>query len=69
MYSVAVGVTNPNGWTLGVDHVMDDRFNDLADYQLLPYAQHGMLQAEGHEFLMLENSTTSRCRTSSGPWT
>jgi hypothetical protein len=53
VYTVAVGVTNPNGWTLGVDHVMDDQFNDLADYQLLPYAQHGMLQAEGHEFLML----------------
>jgi hypothetical protein len=52
-YSVTVGVTNPDGWTLGVDHVMDDQFNDLADYQLLPYAQHGMLQAEGHEFLLL----------------
>ncbi len=53
VYSVAVGVTNPNGWTLGVDHVMDDKFNDVADYQLQAYAQHGVLQAEGHDFIML----------------
>lgn len=52
-YSVTVGVTNPAGWTLGVDHVMDDQFNDVADYQLQPYAQHGVLQAEGHDFLLL----------------
>jgi hypothetical protein len=53
MYSVAVGVTDPDGWTLGVDHVMDDHFVDVADYQLLPYAQHGALPAEGHEFILL----------------
>jgi hypothetical protein len=52
-YSVNVGVTNPSGWTLGVDHVMDDQFNDVADYQLLAHAQHGVLQAEGHDFLLL----------------
>ena len=53
MYSVAVGVTDPDGWTLGTDHVMDDHFQDVADYQLLPHAQHGTLPAEGHEFLLL----------------
>jgi arylsulfate sulfotransferase len=53
VYSMNVGTFNANGWNLGVDHVMDDHFNDLADYQLLPYAQHGMLPAEGHEFVML----------------
>jgi hypothetical protein len=53
VYSVTVGVTNPNGWTLGVDHLMDDHFNDLGDYQLPAHAQHGVLQAEGHELLLL----------------
>jgi hypothetical protein len=53
VYSVTVGVFNAQGWTLGVDHVMDDHFNDVADYQLPAYAQHGVLPAEGHETLML----------------
>ncbi len=53
LYTVTVGVTNANGWTLGVDHVMDDKFNDVTDYQLPAYAQHGVLQAEGHELLIL----------------
>jgi hypothetical protein len=53
-YSTNVGVFDAQGWTLGVDHVMDDHFNDVGDYELLPYAQHGALQAEGHEFLLLE---------------
>jgi hypothetical protein len=53
-YTVNVGVTNPNGWTLGVDHVMDDHFTDLDDYQLPAHAQHAKLQAEGHEFLLLD---------------
>jgi hypothetical protein len=53
VYSLTVGVINPNGWTLGVDHLMDDHFNDIADYQLEPYAQHGVLPAEGHEMMVL----------------
>jgi hypothetical protein len=53
-YSVNVGTFDPAGWNLGVDHVMDSQFNDVADYQLLPYAQHGTLPAEGHEFVMLD---------------
>jgi arylsulfate sulfotransferase len=53
VYSVNVGAFDPNGWSLGVDHVMDDHFGDVADYQLLPYAQHDVLPAEGHEFVML----------------
>jgi arylsulfate sulfotransferase len=53
LYTVTVGVTNPDGWTLGVDHVMNGQFNDVTDYQLPAYAQHGVLQAEGHEFRML----------------
>ncbi len=52
-YTVAVGVSNPNGWTLGVDHVMDQQFNDVADYQLPAYAQHGVLPAEAHDFQLL----------------
>jgi len=55
VYSVNVGTFDPNGWNLGVDHVMDDHFNDIADYQLLPYAQHGLLPGEGHEFVMLDD--------------
>ena len=53
VYSVNVGAFDPSGWSLGVDHVMDDHFQDVADYQLLPYAQHDVLPAEGHEFVML----------------
>ncbi len=53
VYSVTVGVFDARGWTLGVDHVMDQHFNDLGDYQLPAYAQHGVLPAEGHETLLL----------------
>jgi len=53
VYSVTVGVFNASGWTLGVDHLMDDHFNDIGDYQLPAYAQHGILPAEGHETLWL----------------
>jgi hypothetical protein len=53
VYSVTVGVFDPSGWTLGVDHVMDEHFNDLYDYQLPAYAQHGILPAEGHETRLL----------------
>jgi hypothetical protein len=52
-YSYTVGVTNPNGWTLGSDYVMDQDFNDVGQYQLPAHAQHGVLPAEGHEFLLL----------------
>lgn len=52
-YSAAVGIFDPSGWTLGVDHLMDDHFNDLGDYQPLAYAQHGAEPAESHEFLVL----------------
>jgi hypothetical protein len=54
VYSTNVGVFNAAGWTLGADHVMDQQFNDLADYQLLAYAQHGVLPAEGHEFRLID---------------
>ena len=53
VYSVTVGVFDSRGWTLGVDHLMDQHFNDIGDYQLLPYAQHGVLPAEGHETVLL----------------
>jgi hypothetical protein len=53
VYSLTVGVIDPNGWTLGVDHLMDDHFNDIGDYKLAAYAQHGVLPAEGHEMLVL----------------
>jgi hypothetical protein len=54
VYTTTVGVLSPGGWLLGADHVMDQHFNDLADYQLLAYAQHGVLPAEGHDFLILD---------------
>jgi hypothetical protein len=54
-YTCTVGVLNPGGWTLGVDHVMDQKFNDVADYQLPAYASHGVLPAEAHDFLLLDS--------------
>jgi hypothetical protein len=54
VYACTVGEFNPAGWTLGVDHVMDDKFNDLTDIQILPYAQHPTLPAEAHDFVMLD---------------
>jgi arylsulfate sulfotransferase len=53
VYSLTVGVIDPSGWTLGVDHLMDAHFNDIGDYQLPAYAQHGVLPAEGHEMMVL----------------
>jgi hypothetical protein len=53
-YTCTVGAVNPGGWTLGVDHVMDQKFNDVADYQLPAYAAHGVLPAEAHDFLLLD---------------
>lgn len=53
VYSANVGVLNTQGWTLGVDHLMDQHFGDLADYQLPAYAQHGVLPAEQHEMILL----------------
>jgi hypothetical protein len=52
-YAYNVGKVGAGGWTLGVDHVLDRQFHDLADYQLVPHAAHGVLPAEGHEFLLL----------------
>jgi arylsulfate sulfotransferase len=54
-YAATVGIFDASGWTLGVDHLMDQHFNDVADYQLLPYAAHGTLPAESHEFLLLDD--------------
>ncbi|HEY8087820.1 MAG TPA: arylsulfotransferase family protein [Polyangiaceae bacterium] len=53
VYTANVGELNPQGWTLGADHVMDQHFVDIGDYQLGAHAQHGVLPAEGHEFLLL----------------
>jgi hypothetical protein len=53
VYAANVGNLNPQGWTLGNDHIMDQHFNDVADYQLGAYAQHDALPAEAHEFLLL----------------
>jgi hypothetical protein len=53
IYSLTVGVIDPSGWTLGVDHLMDAHFNDIGDYQLPAYAQHGILPAEGHDMMVL----------------
>jgi hypothetical protein len=53
-YTCTIGQFSPGGWTLGVDHVMDQQFNDVADYKLPAYAQHGELDAEAHDFLLLD---------------
>jgi hypothetical protein len=53
VYSFTVGVIDPSGWTLGVDHLMDDHFDDIGDYKLPAYAEHGVLPAEGHETMVL----------------
>ncbi len=51
-YSTLVGAFD-TAWTLGVDHVMDSRFRDVADVQLVPNAAHDTLPAEGHDFMLL----------------
>ncbi|HEY6462907.1 MAG TPA: arylsulfotransferase family protein, partial [Polyangiaceae bacterium] len=56
VYACTVGEFNPAGWTLGVDHVMDDKFNDVTDIQILPNAQHQTLPAEAHDFVMLDTN-------------
>jgi hypothetical protein len=52
-YSTQVGVFNPNGWQLGVQHLMDSKFQDLGDVRLLANRAHGALAAEMHDFLLL----------------
>jgi hypothetical protein len=54
VYSATVGHLNTQGWTLGVDHLMDDHFNDIGDLQLLAYAQHGVLPAEAHDLRLID---------------
>jgi hypothetical protein len=51
-YSTLVGAFDV-AWTLGVDHVMDSRFRDVTDVQLVPNASHEVLPAEGHDFMLL----------------
>jgi len=53
-YTFNVGVFSPGGWTLGSDHVLDSKFADVGDFQLPAYANHGVLQAEGHDFVLLD---------------
>jgi arylsulfate sulfotransferase len=53
-YTCTVGLFSPGGWTLGADHVMDSKFQDVADFQLPAHASHGVLQAEGHDFVLLD---------------
>lgn len=52
-YSAVVGTPNPLGWTLGAAHVFDSQFNDIAQVQMLPHANHGALPAEAHDFMVL----------------
>ncbi|HEY2511400.1 MAG TPA: aryl-sulfate sulfotransferase [Polyangiaceae bacterium] len=54
VYSVSVGEAG-TAWSLGVDHLMDDHFEDLGDVQLLPNRGHGALPSEGHDFLLLDD--------------
>jgi hypothetical protein len=54
VYTTQVGPFNPGGWTLGSIHLMDAKFGDIGDLQLLPYAAHDVLPAEGHDFILLD---------------
>jgi hypothetical protein len=55
VYTTQVGPFDPNGWTLGSIHLMDAKFGDIGDLQLLPNASHGVLPAEGHDFILLDS--------------
>lgn len=52
-YSAVVGTPNMSGWTLGAAHVFDAKFHDIAEVQLLPHRNHGVLPAEAHDFMVL----------------
>jgi hypothetical protein len=52
-YSTLVGAAGAS-WALGAIHLMDARFNDLGDVQLLPAGSHEVLPAEGHDFILLD---------------
>jgi hypothetical protein len=53
VYSTLVGAA-AGSWALGAMHLMDARFNDLGDVQLLPAGSHQVLPAEGHDFILLD---------------
>lgn len=55
VYSATVGHLNTQGWTLGAYHLMDDHFVDLGDIQLPAHAQHDVLQAEAHDFRLVDD--------------
>jgi hypothetical protein len=54
VYSATVGHLDTQGWTLGVDHLMDDHFRDIGDLQLPAHAQHGVLPAEAHDLRLID---------------
>jgi len=49
--AVAPGMVS---WFNGVEHVIDSQFRDVADLQLPAHGNHGVLPAEGHEFILLD---------------
>jgi hypothetical protein len=52
-YSAAVGM--PTGaWSLGTDHLMDATFHDVGDVHPLANEAHDDLQAEAHDFMLLD---------------
>jgi arylsulfate sulfotransferase len=54
VYSASVG-TSATAWTLGSIRLMDASFHDIGDLQLLPNGSHGLLPAESHDFMLLDD--------------
>jgi hypothetical protein len=53
VYSATVG-TSSGAWVLGADHLMDSAFRDIGDVAPLAHAGHDVLQAESHDFMLLD---------------
>ena len=54
-YAAEVGAAPTESWINGVQHVIDSQFRDVADLQLPAHGNHGVLPAEGHDFIMLDS--------------
>jgi hypothetical protein len=53
VYSALIG-TSAGAWVLGTDHLMDSNFRDIGDVELVSHAEHDVLPAESHDFILLD---------------
>jgi hypothetical protein len=53
IYSTWVGAAI-SSWSLGIEHLMDSRFQDIGDLQLLPHGEHAAFPAEAHDFKLID---------------